>query len=184
MTPQTTVQLQALRSLLSLPILQSIMSHNPYSFIHTKKSCVMRYRLTQDFFSIHFPLPLSTRQYFLPGFKSAKSLFQATSKIQPAARRLSRILLGTGGALPQVSCGLRAAHRRPLRLPGRLFGAFRRYRRRARTSRGGAPFRASRGRGGRRPSPYVIPASVRRGRIGRTPVRSVVNRQAAPDPWI
>ena len=31
--------------------------------------------------------------------------------------------------------------------------------------------------------PYAIPVSVWRGRIGRTPVRSVVKRQAAPSPW-
>ena len=77
----------------------------------------------------------------------------------------------------------RIAHRRALRLPVRLFGAFRRYKRRARTSRGNAPFRASQG-AGRRPSPYVIPTSGRCDRIGRTPVRSVVNRQAAPVPLL
>ena len=55
------------------------------------------------------------------------------------------------------------------------------YSRRARTSRGCAPQRASQGEG-RRPSPYVIPTCGRRDRIGRTPVRSVVNRQAAPAP--
>ena len=33
------------------------------------------------------------------------------------------------------------------------------------------------------PPPYAIPVSVWRGRIGRTPVRSVVKRQAAPGPW-
>ena len=44
------------------------------------------------------------------------------------------------------------------------------------------PLRASQG-AGRRPSPYAIPVSVWRGRIGRTPVRSVVKRQAAPGPW-
>ena len=88
MTPQTTVQLQALRSLLSLPILQSIMSHNPYSFIHTKKSCVMRYRLTQDFFSIHFPLPLSTRQYFFTGFQKREISFPGHQQ-NPASRTAS-----------------------------------------------------------------------------------------------
>ena len=35
-----------------------------------------------------------------------------------------------------------------------------------------------------RPSPYVIPTSGRCDRIGRTPVRSVVNRQAAPVPLL
>ena len=88
MTPQTTVQLQALRSLLSLPILQSIMSHNPYSLIHTKKSCVMRYRLTQDFFSIHFPLPLSTRQYFFTGFQKREISFPGHQQ-NPASRTAS-----------------------------------------------------------------------------------------------
>ena len=34
------------------------------------------------------------------------------------------------------------------------------------------------------PSPYVIPTSAWRDRIGRTPVRSVVNRQAAPAPGL
>ena len=57
------------------------------------------------------------------------------------------------------------------------------YSRRARTSRGCAPFRASQGEG-RRPSPYVIPTSGRRDRIGRTPMRSVINRQAAPAPGL
>ena len=75
------------------------------------------------------------------------------------------------------------AHRRALRLPGRLFGAFRRYKRRARTSRGCAPQRASQGEG-RRPSPYVIPTPGWHGLFGRTPVRSVVNRQAAPAPGL
>ena len=35
-----------------------------------------------------------------------------------------------------------------------------------------------------RPSPYVIPTSVWHGFFGRTPVRSVVNRQAASAPGI
>ena len=75
----------------------------------------------------------------------------------------------------------RIAHRRALRLPVRLFGAFRRYKRRARTSRGNAPFRASQG-AGRRPSPYVIPTSVWRDRIGRTPVRLEGDRLTKPAP--
>ena len=64
-------------------------------------------------------------------------------------------------------------------LSGRAAGAARR----ARTSRGCAPQRASQGEG-RRPSPYVIPTSVWHGFFGRTPVRSVVNRQAAPAPGL
>ena len=64
-------------------------------------------------------------------------------------------------------------------LSGRAAGAARR----ARTSRGCAPQRASQGEG-RRPSPYVIPTSVWHGFFGRTPVRSVVNRQAASAPGI
>ena len=51
----------------------------------------------------------------------------------------------------------RIAHRRALRLPVRLFGAFRRYKRRARTSRGCAPQRASQGEGRATPPLMLSP---------------------------
>ena len=66
--------------------------------------------------------------------------------------------------------------------PGLLFGAFRRYRRRARKAAAAPLCAPHKGRAGD-PPPYAIPVSVWRGRIGRTPVRSVVKRQAAPGPW-
>ena len=71
-------------------------------------------------------------------FFSKKPESGALAKSTPAARHLSWILLGEVGAPPQgMPCSLwaalarairaRIAHRRALRLPVRLFGAFRRY---------------------------------------------------------
>ena len=84
------------------------------------------------------------------------------AKCAPAAPRLSRILLPDSASSEQDSCGLRAAlaratraraaHRRALRLPGRLFGAFRHYSA-GRGQAAAAPLFAPHGTGAGRPYP-------------------------------
>ena len=127
------------------------------------------------------------------------------AKATPAARYLSWLLLGVGDTSEQAlaACGprfgardpyagrsppgarairARIAHRRTLRLPGWLFGAFRRYSA-GRGQAAAAPlFAPHKGRVAR-PSPYIIPTSVWRGRIGCTPVRSVVKSSGCLLPW-
>ena len=66
------------------------MSHNPYSFMYREKIPREAITLHAGFFLYTFSIfPLYTRQYFLPNFKSTKSLFQAAASKIHASRTAS-----------------------------------------------------------------------------------------------